>query len=289
MAMIHTLVPPLPTYVKGGAGMFAKGTKHFARTFHLFDFLFVTKGTLYMKEAEQIFKLNPGDYLILVPGRHHAGYRLCEEDTSFYWAHFQLNAPYTVKQGEKPDWSQVYRKQATHQTPDEFQLRIGQSGTFLHPERAKAVFESLLAAEHSDDPEMRMHRQSRFFDCLIYLQKEAMELPSGAQEVARRTMAYIQDHYKIGVRIDELAQQLLYHPDYVTRSMKKVTGLTPKQYLHHVRLEKAKELLQNGSYHVAAVSEESGFKDVSYFSRLFKEREGMTPGQYRRLIGRSGL
>lgn len=59
------------------------------------------------------------------------------------------------------------------------------------------------------------------------------------------------------------------------------TGLTPKQYVIQLRLHHARNLLKTSDYTVSDIAENSGFKNVYYFSRLFKEKTGMTPKKYR--------
>lgn len=57
---------------------------------------------------------------------------------------------------------------------------------------------------------------------------------------------------------------------------------TPKQYLLDLRLSKAKELLAEGTLKVSAVAEYCGFTNPYHFCRTFKDRMGMTPGEYAR-------
>jgi len=55
-------------------------------------------------------------------------------------------------------------------------------------------------------------------------------------------------------------------------------GESPKNYIRRVRLEKASELVHSGEYNtVKEIALRVGFRKVSYFSKLFEEREGVTP------------
>ena len=55
-----------------------------------------------------------------------------------------------------------------------------------------------------------------------------------------------------------------------------------RSYLNNIRVEKAKELLISSDLSIADIGNQVGFSDQSYFNKIFKEHEGMTPGQYRR-------
>ncbi|HYE39267.1 MAG TPA: helix-turn-helix domain-containing protein [Ramlibacter sp.] len=64
------------------------------------------------------------------------------------------------------------------------------------------------------------------------------------------------------------------------------TGMTPIDYVHHVRLEEAKQMLERGGDAVEAIAVDIGYSDGSFFSRLFRRKVGMSPVQYRQRFGR---
>jgi transcriptional regulator GlxA family with amidase domain len=70
------------------------------------------------------------------------------------------------------------------------------------------------------------------------------------------------------------------------RRFAQATGMSPLEYVHHVRLEEAKQLLESGDTPVEAVSLDVGYSDTSFFSRLFRRKVGMTPAQYRQRFGK---
>lgn len=63
------------------------------------------------------------------------------------------------------------------------------------------------------------------------------------------------------------------------------TGMTPLDYVHALRLEEAKQMLETGDLPVEAVANEVGYEDASFFSRLFRRKVGLTPKQYRLRFG----
>jgi transcriptional regulator GlxA family with amidase domain len=70
------------------------------------------------------------------------------------------------------------------------------------------------------------------------------------------------------------------------RRFAQATGMAPLDYVHHVRLEEAKQLLERGSDPVEAIAVDIGYSDASFFSRLFRRKVGMSPVQYRQRFGR---
>ncbi|SDI81599.1 MULTISPECIES: GlxA family transcriptional regulator [Halomonadaceae] len=66
------------------------------------------------------------------------------------------------------------------------------------------------------------------------------------------------------------------------RRFKAATGMTPMEYLHTLRLEEAKQILESSAEPIEAVAEQVGYAEPSFFRRLFTRRVGLTPSQYRR-------
>ncbi|MEZ5603046.1 MAG: helix-turn-helix transcriptional regulator [Burkholderiaceae bacterium] len=69
------------------------------------------------------------------------------------------------------------------------------------------------------------------------------------------------------------------------RRFAQATGMSPIEYVHTLRLEEAKQMLEAGDDPVEAVALEVGYQDASFFSRLFRRRVALTPAQYRRRFG----
>lgn len=66
------------------------------------------------------------------------------------------------------------------------------------------------------------------------------------------------------------------------RRFSKATGMSPMEYIHTLRVEEAKQMLETTSHSVDAIANETGYEDASFFGRLFRRKVGVTPAQYRR-------
>lgn len=69
------------------------------------------------------------------------------------------------------------------------------------------------------------------------------------------------------------------------RRFQQATGLSPLAWVHTLRLEEAKQLLESTPLPVQAVAVEVGYEDASFFGRLFRRHVALTPAQYRRRFG----
>lgn len=96
-------------------------------------------------------------------------------------------------------------------------------------------------------------------------------------------ISYIEKNYgDTGIGNEQLAKKCCISEVYLRQLFLKETGMTPKQFVLEVRLEKAKQMLSEGLKTVGEVSELCGFSNPYHFSRMFKEKSGVSPLEYRK-------
>ena len=82
--------------------------------------------------------------------------------------------------------------------------------------------------------------------------------------------------------VEEMAINVNLSASHLHKLFKNETGMTAVQYVRHIRLEKARELLENSFLRVKEITNEVGISDQSHFIRDFKDKYGMTPSAYRK-------
>jgi AraC-like DNA-binding protein len=92
---------------------------------------------------------------------------------------------------------------------------------------------------------------------------------------------FIDAHYAEQIDAGEIADEACYSKFHFIRTFKSIYGKTPHQYLTAVRVEKAKDLLEQGES-VTAACFGVGFDGLGSFTGLFKRRAGVTPSEYQR-------
>ena len=93
------------------------------------------------------------------------------------------------------------------------------------------------------------------------------------------TMIYVRSHYADDMDERELARSLGMSYSYFSRSFRRVTGMTFKQYLNRTRVNQAEKLLCRGSASVSEVATKCGYNSISYFINVYKSITGKTPYQ----------
>ena len=79
-----------------------------------------------------------------------------------------------------------------------------------------------------------------------------------------------------------ISEAMNYHPYYINRVVKSEIGKPLRAYIIDYRLERAKELLLSLDGNISEIALKTGFSSSSYFVKMFKEKERMTPLEYRK-------
>ncbi|WP_051506990.1 response regulator transcription factor [Saccharibacillus sacchari] len=105
---------------------------------------------------------------------------------------------------------------------------------------------------------------------------------AGGAGVMEEIAAYIREHYREELTLQDLADRFFLSREYISRRFKRELGENVFDYLANIRLERAKRLLLDSDMTVVRIAELVGYQDEKYFSRVFKKTTGHTPNEFRR-------
>jgi two-component system response regulator YesN len=108
-------------------------------------------------------------------------------------------------------------------------------------------------------------------------QKRERKTKNGVVQI----QSYIQEHYARELTIAEIASSVYLTTTYICLLFKQETGMTINEYLIDVRIAKAKEMLGDFRNKLYDICFAVGYKDPSYFSKLFKKQTGFSPTEFR--------
>jgi len=103
--------------------------------------------------------------------------------------------------------------------------------------------------------------------------------------VIARCQQWVAQHYQSDAPVAAMARVSGLAERTFQRRFAQATGLSPLDYVHTLRLEEAKQLLESGTLPVEMIALDVGYQDAGFFARLFKRKVGVTPAQYRRRFG----
>lgn len=159
----------------------------------------------------------------------------------------------------------------------------------LSPRRFEllGLIERIVSASESPSGYYR-YRQTLLLGEVLYLIaedvleqcKQNMDLPASYMTY-RSVVDHLNNNYDRLEDLRSLEQVLNRKYPYLCHVFKKYAGATIGEYLHLLRIQRAKHLLLSTDRSIRSIAEEVGFKDAFYFSRIFKRIEGVPPQTFR--------
>lgn len=110
-------------------------------------------------------------------------------------------------------------------------------------------------------------------------EKNFSENESG--DITMEMKRFLERHYAEPVRLKDLADYVHLNASYCSVLFQKSFGISFSKYLINMRMEKAQKLLQSKSLSVSQAGSLVGYPDLSYFSKEFKKKYGITPTEYK--------
>lgn len=97
-----------------------------------------------------------------------------------------------------------------------------------------------------------------------------------------RCQTWIADHYMEPAPVAAMVKLSGLAERTFKRRFRLATGMSPLDYVHTLRIEEAKQMLETGNAPVEAIAQDVGYEDAAYFGRLFRREVQLSPAQYRR-------
>ena len=97
-----------------------------------------------------------------------------------------------------------------------------------------------------------------------------------------KILKYVTDHMgSPDLKIDDIADAMSMSRSVLYSKIKQSVGMTPIDFVRHIRIMRACELLQQTNDSLTSIAFEVGFSDPKYFSKVFKKEMGIVPSEYR--------
>lgn len=220
---------------------------------------YISRGMGYYEEDGQMHPVEPGSLILYFPGvRQHYAFH-GENETLLLWTHFTGTACSLL------DPLKSEKAVVAHIGPvQEFEM----------------VFRKLILSHFLKEPYSDHVCQAHLYMLLALIMK-SVGLPKGGDEYCHegldQVINHMMQHFDEPIDLDQYAAMC-----YVSRSrflhlFKERFGVSPCRCLLQIRLDRAVEMLSNTSISVSACAEMVGFRDCSYFCRVFKKMRGQTP------------
>lgn len=237
-----------------------------------------------MREEATDYRVGAGEMLVLEPGRSHVGYRPCEEETEIYWTHFVHPLQATYMQDRDIPWNAILVMGTDYDhAPQEHGIYIPKYSKFDRNELVP-LLQTMRSIQGSLAVSNVLALHTNLVHLFQLLQQEIRQAmkPSESQQLSRRMEEYLRARVREPYSSLTLEQEFHFNTEYLSRCLKKHTGMTTMQYMHYLKMDEAKKLLISTAWPVPLIAETIGIQDYNYFIRLFRAKVGSTPGEYRK-------
>jgi AraC-like DNA-binding protein len=243
------------------------------RTLKDFDLWFVWSGRGKMELGTKTIPLSAGTCVWMRPGQRYVTTHEPAHPLGVNFFHFDL----LDSQG----------RSASRRTTPPFERMHGRHVTFID-----GTMQRILALR--DEPDGRASAERLFAALLAELVREALNqpgLPAGVrpehvERINEIMTAMRATPAKFG-SVAALAKQHGFSVSHFSRVFEAVAGGRPQPFLIAARIDHARELLALTPASVGSIAHTAGFSDIYYFSRLFKQRVGVSPSGFRRNLAQS--
>lgn len=140
---------------------------------------------------------------------------------------------------------------------------------------------SALARESNKKPMDELLLQALLQYSKTMLNEPSEHSQSRVQNLYQGICIYIQENFHRPITRNTIAERFSISANHLSRMFHKQGHMTLADYIIWVRVERAKFMLKKYNFKLNEVAKRCGFKDVNYFCRVFKNRTGRTPTEYR--------
>jgi len=113
-----------------------------------------------------------------------------------------------------------------------------------------------------------------------------MKKDCGENNVARMVLKIIEERFMEELTLKRVSEEIHLYPYYIGSIFREYTGKSFNQYLNDYRLDKAREILDRKNMKICELAKAVGISNTSYFCSLFREKFGISPGEYVEVMGR---
>ena len=160
-------------------------------------------------------------------------------------------------------------------------IRYGVTGYLLKPLKREDLAEAIRDAKEKCMQRrswMSHKKEKEEWKNIQLIPKEGTSSEDDA--VVKEMLAFIRQHYREKLVLQDVVDALNYSETFLNKKFKKQMGTTFIEYLNRFRIQKALELLREGSTAVQDVSWQCGIGDYKYFNMVFKKYIGCSPKEY---------
>jgi AraC-like DNA-binding protein len=237
------------------------------RTLPDFQIIYITKGEGIFNTEGITYTVKPGSMFLLLPGLRHSYKPVFETGWQEYWVGFN---------------GSFFRRMLREGilSKDRVFFEMG-----LH-EQYLAIFDQIIEEVRTQRPLYQFKAGAGIMTLLgeMLSSERRKEQPNYYQQIVEKAKYLMESNIYGVINLSNISEQIGISTSRLNEIFKTYTSMTPYQYYIHIKILKAERLLEQPDASVKEVAFKLGFEDQYYFSRLFKNKTGVTPSGWKRML-----
>lgn len=264
---------------------------HLTRNLLDYELFVVVDGILHIGTSTTEYTVVPGEYLLMTPNDFEHGTK--SSHCSFYWMHFGYN-----KEQNNHELISVSTSISTDTAPVSNlsylpgQLLLPEQGRLTSPDRIIILMKQL----QDSDRRYREVTLNRYL-CSAILAEVALQnqvYPAYGNKIIKEQLYqdicdYVFWHITENLKVSQVANYFGYNEKYLTTFFKQRAGISLKQYILQIKMERAKADLSETTEPVSRIAFGLGFADAHNFSNAFRKVTGLSPSEYRDIYNKHNV
>jgi len=226
------------------------------------ELLYVEQGSLHSVADGREQYLQQGDFVIYGANQWHMQYADTDVSPRCLRIFFEMHGDLTMLQNRKFTASGVVRQ----------------------------LFEQLLQEQERTEPYADEMILALLNQLILLLLRQVANQPlpdsrmKGEYRIIHQTQLFVSTHVWEDLSVPFVAHHVNMSPSYLTALFQKHLAISPGEYIRRVKLQESKHLIRENKLNFTEIAAELQYSTVHHFSRQFKEKFGITPSEYAKLV-----
>lgn len=235
-----------------------------------FQMVYVTNGEGIFTSGGNTYQVKPGSIMLVLPGIRHRYKPLSETGWHEYWVGFKGN--YFSKLLEEGRFS---AEQVFFETG--------------HHDSILSIFNQIFDEVRVQRPLYQMKACAGILSLIaeVLTRERRKDQPNYYEKIVAEAKYLMESNVYSAINLPSISEQLGISTSRLNEIFKTYTSMTPYQYYIHIKIHKAESLLEQEDISVKEAAYKMGFEDQYYFSRLFKSKTGISPSDWKKIIGQT--
>lgn len=256
---------------------------------HLYELLYCLEGEVEQIVGRETVRIAKGEWLLIKSGVKHQMTNASDSHLGFFNVHFDIDDKDIRRLLGTAPYKQFYANDTAGSKLDTYVRELEQLvGYGLLNEKVQDLNGCrFIGLSYGRKLSMQAYTLLVIQEILSIMQigEETVDSSDNASvfttDIAHIIEEKLSSSLHEGATVSEIAKQLNMSRSQCSKVFSKIYGLSPRQYMSQLKLNRAKELLVKTHLTIGEIAEELDFHSVNHFSRQFRRWTGMSPNQFR--------